>query len=130
MVRYAALLVTASLLMACAPDEPTPAAADRDTIYQLISIDGAPVPYNASIQFAEAGRISGQAPCNRYSAAQTSTLPAINIEAIAATRMACPALALETLFFDSLQVVTTAEWVGDKLVLTGPIGLVMVFQAS
>lgn len=128
MIRRAVSLAAVSLVLSCGPDEAPSASPSPDAVYRLVSIDGTAVPYRATLQFAQTGEISGQAPCNRYSAAQSATLPAIRIEAIAATRMACPDLPAETQFFDALQSVTLAEVSGQTLVLSGPVGPVMVFQ--
>lgn len=96
--------------------------------WALVSIDGVDVTTRASIDFSEPGRVSGQAPCNRWFAAQTAALPDFRVDAVGATKMACPDLAAEAAFFDALSQMTRAEITGPvTLTLTGPDGRAMVF---
>ena len=96
MLRVLVLFVFLPVLLACGPVETGSGVPDPDAVYRLISIDGTTVAYEATLQFPQVDRITGQAPCNRYSAAQLASFPDIEIEAIAATRMACPDLASTT----------------------------------
>ena len=103
---------------------------DDNTIFRLIALDSAPFTARATIQFAEDGRVTGQAPCNSYFAAQTAPYPAFNVENIGATRMACPDLAAETQFFTALQSMSRSEVLGDTLILRNDAGREMVFKAG
>jgi heat shock protein HslJ len=89
--------------------------------WRLLALDGAaPGAVEVTIDLSVAGRVAGQAPCNRYSGAYAGTLPDFRPGAVAATRMACDHLALENTFFAVLGKVTEARVEGDRLILTGP----------
>ena len=114
----------------------TPGATSGPTVppeylapeWMLVGMDGAEVTLRATIDFSEPGRVSGQAPCNRWFAAQTADLPDFRIEAVGATRMACPDLAAEAAFFEALSLMTRAEITGPlTLRLTGPDGRALEF---
>jgi heat shock protein HslJ len=96
--------------------------------WKLIALDGAPFPAQATIDFSQPGRVSGQAPCNRWFAGQTAPLPQFAVAAVGATRMACPDLAAEAAFFEALATMTRAEVTGPvNLTLTGDKGRSMEF---
>ena len=69
-----------------------------DQVFTLISVEGQPAPYRADLHLAE-GKITGQAPCNRFFGTLTYDATRFRIENIGATRMACPDLDHETAFF-------------------------------
>ncbi len=94
----------------------------------LTSINGQAVSYQAVLDLREAGRISGQGPCNRWFSQQNADLPDIALGPIGATRMACPDLADEAAMLDVLSTMTRAALSKDgTLVLTGGDGLLMEF---
>lgn len=96
--------------------------------WMLVALDGEPFPARATIDFSEAGRVTGEAPCNRWFGGQEGRLPELKITAIGATRMACPDLAAEQAFFDVLQQMNRAEVTGPvTLLLTGEKGRSMEF---
>jgi heat shock protein HslJ len=99
--------------------ETTAKPDDAMTDWVLDQIDGAAPGWPATISLAEPGRISGQAPCNRYFAGATIRDGSIAIQPIAATRMACADLAGEARFFQLLQGMTVVEQSADSLVLIG-----------
>ena len=76
----------------------------------------------------QTGKISGQAPCNRYFATQSTPYPWFEAGPIGATRMACASLSADTVFFTALSDMTLAEVVGDTLILSNDKGREMVFQ--
>lgn len=124
MNRFSALFVVA--VMAA-----TTARADSDLadIWRLAAIDGLSFAGRATLDLTEDGRISGQAPCNRYFGANQSTLPAFNPGALASTKMACPDLALEDAFLDALSAMTSATLGKDDiLMLSGAGGRTMAFS--
>ncbi|NJS40457.1 MAG: META domain-containing protein [Rhodobacteraceae bacterium] len=99
--------------------------------WQLVAIDGVVTDMRATLRLSDDGTISGQAPCNRWSAMNGETLPALNLAAIRATRMACDRLADEQLFFDTLAAMTRLTPEGSRnLVLTGPDGRSMEFVSD
>lgn len=99
--------------------------------WRLALLGDAPFPAAATLDLAEPGRISGQAPCNRYFADQPAVLPDFAPGPIGATRMACADLAAEADFLAALAAMTRAE-VNDEgmLVLTAPAGRRMAFTPS
>jgi heat shock protein HslJ len=96
--------------------------------WQLLAIDGRVTDMRASLRLGADGTVTGAAPCNRWAAANTESLPALNLPAIRATRMACDKLADENRFFEALRAMTRLTPEGDSaLVLTGPDGRSMEF---
>jgi len=124
------LILLTSLLAACGPDETISGYAGTDTVWTLQELDGNPFPHRATLSFPEEGRVSGQAPCNRYFGAQTAPYPWFKAEGLGSTKMACPALAQEQAFFDALSAMTLAEVSGPVLILSNDAGREMVFAAS
>jgi heat shock protein HslJ len=125
------LLLLATLgLTACIGDETVAGYGGADRIWLLSEVDGAPFSAHATLQFPEAGRISGDAPCNRYSGAMTTPYPWFGATQIAGTRMACPDLEAETKFFEALAAMTLSEVLGDVMILSNDAGREMVFKAG
>ncbi len=91
--------------------------------WQLVSIDGQPVPADAKppvIHF-EREAVRGFAGCNRFSAPIKETAPGeIDIGQAAATRMACPEpeMDLEQKFLTRLDKVTGYTFLAGRLALT------------
>jgi heat shock protein HslJ len=91
--------------------------------WQLVAIDGQPVPADAKppvIHF-ERDSIRGFAGCNRFSAPIKETAPGeIDIGLAAATRMACPGpeMDLEQKFLAQLDKVTGYTFLAGRLALT------------
>ncbi|MES2432562.1 MAG: META domain-containing protein [Pseudomonadota bacterium] len=96
------------------------------TDWVLASVDGTAVEYTATLSLGQPGRLTGQAPCNRYFADVTRDGAAFKLGVIGATRMACLQIKGEAAFFQTLQGVETAEETSAQLVLTGA-GHQMVF---
>ncbi|MGB4828545.1 MAG: META domain-containing protein [Paracoccaceae bacterium] len=115
-------LILALLLLA------SPALATGiDGQWHLIGIEGQPAPARLSITFTATGEYSGQAPCNRFFGTRSGDLPALSLGPIGATRMACPDLATETAYFDSLTAMQRAELAEGRLFLIGAEGRVLEF---
>lgn len=109
-----------------------PSMAPAQTIngidWQLLAIDGTVTDIHATLRIEADGTITGEAPCNRWSTANSAAPPALQMRGIRATRMACDKLDDEQVFFDALSVMTTLQPDGDhNLVLTGPDGKSMEF---
>ncbi|WP_342665583.1 META domain-containing protein [Leisingera aquimarina] len=121
------LLVLAS---ACTGDETLSAYGAADKTWRLSSIDNAAFPAIARLAFPEPGKITGHTPCNSFQGAQTAPYPWFSAEAFTVTRAACPELALETEFLQSLQTMTLAEVSGDVLILSNGQGREMLFTAG
>lgn len=116
-------------LAACA-DETISGYADPDATYRLAEIGGTAFPASATIAFPAEGEVRGTAPCNAWSATQSAPYPWFTLGPIAATRRACPDLAAEMLFFDTLARMTLAEVQGQVLILSSEDGTEMVFRTD
>lgn len=96
--------------------------------WKLVAIDGVPFTAEAKIDLNTPGKITGQAPCNRFFGDYAGTLPDFRPGPLGATRMACDDLNAETAFLAALATMTRAEVVGPvTLLLTGPKGGSMEF---
>lgn len=129
MLKLVAALMPFLYLSACFPDESISGFVDPTSVYQLVKVDGVSFEATATISFPDTGKVEGQAPCNRYFAAQTEPYPWFALDGIGATRMACPDLSAETAFFAALEDMTLAEVSGDTLILSNTNGRQMVFNA-
>ena len=101
-------------------------AQDR---YRLTTLNGVPFTASATLDLSTPGKISGDAPCNRYFADQTAPYPWFDAGPIGATRRACPDLAAETAYLTALAAMEFAETLGDTLILSNSDGAELVFQA-
>lgn len=127
-MRYT-LLLSILLLSACRGDETLSAYGAAESEWRLISINGAAFDARSTIGFPEAGRIAGQAPCNRYSADQNSPYPWFEARAVVATKSACADLPAEQQFFDMLAKMALSEVAGSALILSTESGEEMLFEA-
>lgn len=98
-------------LSACDSNSPdNTAMLSPGSLYMVSQIDGTPAPEGVTLEIPEAGRIAGQAPCNRYFAGFEQDGATLAIGAAGATRMAClddGRMAAETAFLGALEAVTT-----------------------
>jgi heat shock protein HslJ len=78
-------------------------------------VDDAP----ATLAFPEAGRVTGQGSCNRFTGGATRTGSAITFTRLAATRRACPGAIMdqETRYLRALEAVERLELSGPYLLL-------------
>ena len=127
-------LLTLSILLvvltACRKDETVRAYGAGDRTWTLKLLNDAPFPATATLTFPKEGEIAGQGPCNRYFGAMTVPYPWFETGPIGSTRMACPDLEVETVFFKALEAVTLSEVLGEVMILSNTEGLEMVFNAS
>lgn len=123
------IILLGFLTSACQADESVSAYLDVAGELPLISIDGEAFSSRATIDVSVAGKISGQAPCNRYFADQTAPYPWFEAGPIGVTRMACTDLNVETAFFNALSEMTLSEVLDGTLILSNTDGREMVFQA-
>lgn len=124
-MRAALILIFA--VSACFADETLSGYADRDATWVLQTIDNTPFPATATLQTPQQGTITGNAPCNRYSAAQKAPYPWFELGPILNTKRACPDLAAEGQFLTSLAQMTLAEVQGNILILSNDFGSEMTF---
>lgn len=114
-------LIAVFALSACvATADETALAPDFSKMdWQLVEVDGKAPGWSATINLGEAGRISGQAPCNRYFGPVTRAGDSFVPGMIASTEMACLHMQGESEFFALLAGVTHAEQMPGMLVLKG-----------
>jgi heat shock protein HslJ/membrane-bound inhibitor of C-type lysozyme len=95
----------------------SPAELLSDTQWTLLYIDDDPVVENsaASLTFSAAGRVAGNASCNRYTASWQLDGEALTISQAASTRMACPEplMQQEQRFIAQLQS-TRSFWINEQ----------------
>ncbi|MEM6406907.1 MAG: META domain-containing protein [Pseudomonadota bacterium] len=126
-LRLALLL---PFLLGYCSDETLTGYGAQGHVFVLVTINGEPFPARASIAFPEEGQITGQAPCNSFSATQEVPYPWFKAGPILATKRACPDLAQEQLFFDALSRMTLSEVTGPNLILSTAEGDRMEFTAK
>ena len=86
----------------------------------LAIIDGQPAAASATLNLERPGWITGQAPCNGYSARLDAEGAGFLPGPILSTKRACDDLRAENAYFEALQGVESAEEVSGTLTLTGP----------
>ncbi|WP_297773196.1 META domain-containing protein [uncultured Roseovarius sp.] len=128
-MRTVLLLIGMSILGHC-KDETVSGHGGATATWTLQSIDGTPFTARATLSFPKEGTLVGEAPCNRYSGAQTLPYPWFRAEALVATKRACPDLEAETRYLRALAEMTLVEVAGDTLLLTNDAGREMVFRAG
>jgi heat shock protein HslJ len=87
--------------------------------WRLVEVDGKAPGYEATLNLGEQGRITGQAPCNRYFADLTREGDRFTPGMIGVTRMACFQIKGEAEYFTALQGVTTQKLQPGRLTLSG-----------
>lgn len=118
------------LLAGCRPDESLVAYGADGVSWDLQSLNGTTFSATASIQFLDDGAVSGQGPCNGFSAQQNAPYPWIDIGPILSTKRACADLDAETAYFKALSEMQFAELSGPLMVLSNEAGAEMVFRAQ
>ncbi len=124
-MRLPVLLCAALALAACV----TPALSDDEIAgvdWHLVGLEGQEVEWTASLRF-DGDKVSGKAPCNRWFGTNSAALPAIAIQAIGATKMACDHLDAEDAYFETLQAMQRVELDQGHLFLIGPEGRIVEF---
>lgn len=81
-----------------------------------------------TLDLSSRGRISGQGPCNTYSATQTAPYPWFEPGPIASTRAACPDLAAERAYLAALSRMQLAEVSGPVLILSNEAGETLEYR--
>lgn len=121
-------LIALALLSACA-DETVTGYGGAGT-WLLTELNGGAYPARLTLTLTE-GDISGEAPCNRFSAIQTAPYPWFAASPITSTRRACPELPAEQAALTTLGQMTAAEAFGDRLLLSNPsTGAEMLFTRA
>jgi len=126
MPRLLPFLIALLVLPGCLQDETLSGYGER--LWALTQQDGTPMTAEVTLDLRAPGRVSGTAPCNRYSAAQTAPYPWVEVGPITATRRACPDLPAEQAYFDLLSRMTLAEVSGPVLILSNDAGKTLTFR--
>jgi len=129
-MRYLFALLIPLTLSACKYDETISGYIDADATWTLVELDGEPFMARATIAFPSKGKVTGQGPCNTYGSTQTVPLPWFKLGPIMSTRMACPDLTAEQIFFETLGIMTLAETLNDTMILSNEDGREMVFTSA
>ena len=119
-----------SLIPACQADETLRAYGAADRIWTLTELDGQAFSANTTLTFSEEGTVSGNAPCNSYSASMSVPYPWFEVGPILSTKLACPELTAEMQFFRALNAMTLSEVLDKTLTLSTPEGREMLFTAD
>ncbi len=128
MSRLAVALV--ALFAGCTPfSETVGAAAPVGTVWQLESVNDAPVTAPMTLIFLADGGVRGELPCNRYNARQTAPLPWFELTELNVTKRACPELAEETRYVELLTTMDLAEVAGDTMILSNPAEERLLFRS-
>jgi len=115
-------------LVACGPDETVSGFGSAED-YTLTGMNGETVKTQITLNISDTGRISGQGPCNNYSADQTAPYPWFAVGPILSTRRACPELAIEQAYFQALASMTISEVAGNILILSNDVKDTLTFQS-
>lgn len=127
MNRILALSAAAAAVLGLAACEPTGTTAGAPGAvptgdFVLVGIGADAVPTrDVLLTIAADGSISGQGPCNSYSASQTAVPPAFQLGPLVSSRAACPAhKGLEGRYLQALQGATGISYDGGVLKISGP----------
>lgn len=93
--------------------------------FTVARIDGAPAPAGVTFEVGEGGRVTGRAPCNRYSGQLTESGGAMTVSGTVMTRMACAEAdrnLAEARFGTALGSITAARRTTEGIVLVDPEG--------
>jgi len=129
MIRAIALTLLASI-PACQADETVARYGAADRLWQLQSLNGSALPGPTTLEFQAGGPVSGQAPCNSFSATNTVPYPWFELTPIVSTKLACPTLEAEMLYLDTLSRMTQSEVREGTLFLRNDDGDEMIFTTS
>ena len=127
------LFTTLSALLlatACVRNETVTAYGGADHVWQLSSMDGAPVSYAATLLLTPDGRVSGAGPCNDFAARQGAPYPWFTLERFVATEIYCDKLADEQRYFTALQEMSLSEVSGTRMILSNDAKREMLFTAA
>lgn len=121
----AALAVTAMLVACQDAGERAVAMLQPGDSFAVARIDGAPAPTGVTFQVGDGGRVTGAAPCNRYSGQLTEGDGAMTVSGTVMTRRACMDQSLnlaEMRFGNALGSITAARRTADGIALIDPEG--------
>lgn len=126
-LRLAAVSATLATLAACGP-EPLPADGTGFEggipfgTYTMVGFGQEAVPTRDSRIRLTPGQISGNGPCNTFTAVNAAALPQISISTMNWTDNPCGHKGFEGRFFEALTQANEAEWTGGVLKVKSPLG--------
>ena len=118
----AALLAIVAVAGCTDPAQTSLGALPAGAHFTVARLDGNAAPDGMTLDVGESGRITGQAPCNRYSGMLFAKNGAMTISGVTTTRMACadPARThAETRFVNALGAIT-----GTRKAVDGGVALI------
>lgn len=121
----AVLAATASLAACQDAGERSVSMLRPGSSFTVARIDGTPAPAGVTLDVGEGGRVTGRAPCNRYSGQLTQSGGAMTVSGTVMTRMACAEpdrMMVETRFGMALGSITAARRSADGIALVDPEG--------
>ena len=121
----AVLAATASLAACQDAGERSVSMLRPGSSFTVARIDGTPAPAGVTLDGGESGRVTGRAPCNRYSGQLTQSGGAMTVSGTVMTRMACAEpdrMMAETRFGMALGSITAARRSADGIALIDPEG--------
>jgi len=121
----AVLAATASLAACQDVGERSVSMLRPGSSFTVARIDGTPAPAGVTLDVGESGRVTGRAPCNRYSGQLTQSGGAMTVSGTVMTRMACAEpdrMMAETRFGMALGSITAARRSADGTALIDPEG--------
>ena len=128
--RALAVLVATAALAACQDaGERSVSMLRPGSSFTVARIDGAPAPAGVTFEVGEGSRVTGRAPCNRYSGQLTQSGGAMTVSGLVMTRMACAEAdrnLAEMRFGNALGSVTAARRMGEGIALIDPQGKVRI----
>jgi len=131
--RTASALALATGLLACASGGSASGggAAIEDVAWRLVALDAGPVapdagPRAPTLTLESASRRAfGSGGCNRFTGGYERDGASLRFPALAATKMACDAMATETAFFAALDRTRSWRRAGDRLELLDADGALL-----
>ena len=129
-MKWTAALVPLFFVAGCFADETLRGYGAADKTWVLTEAREFSAKPTITLTFPETGHIAGQAPCNSYTAAMDVPYPWFDAGPIASTKRSCPDLPLEATFFNALGMATLSEVLGNTLILSDDVGMLMVFRSG
>jgi len=123
-----ATLALAALAIAWPAAQPRAGDALAGSSWTILAISGDAADKAGTLAFND-GKLAGKAACNRYFASYEASDDTITVGLVGATRMMCPAIALEQKLFDALAAVRKHRRDGANLVLSDAAGEALLVLA-
>ncbi len=130
-MRIACMALAAAFgLAGCASEESVTKYGGGDYLWKLTEIDSVPVDYAAELAFNPDGSVSGEGPCNAFTALQSKPYPWVAIDIDVVEQIYCADINDEEAFLTALEEMTLVEVSGPNMVMSNDAGRSMVFRGS